>query len=194
MPRPWRSGTIATRGPSSAERRDQAEQSEVDLRDVDRQDEYGDRPAGDSLLPGLAQSVVEEPLRCAYRPGAGPQGELADLVVRRDDERRAGRRDGGTDRRVRQAQGEVASLFRVNTAPSRDFAPSVEPTGTIATRLIRRHRLAPAAAARETQHLVRKSRTGRVVGHDRVGHQRLETELADRRLRRRIDAVDHGSG
>ena len=85
------------------------------MRQVDRQDQDGRRAGSDGLVAGFAESRVEPAAALAHRAGTGREGEAADGVVRRDDERLcdAGRGHRGADRRVRQAEDEVVPLLGV---------------------------------------------------------------------------------
>ena len=130
VPRPCRSATMrderrrgvgrAPRGaPSMRRRRDRGQ--------VGRQDEHGLGAGGDRLVAGRAQAVVEPGRPLAERSGAGVQGEGADLVVGRHDERLgdARRRPRRADRPPRpgaSTRSRRSSASR--TAPRRDFAPS----------------------------------------------------------------------
>ena len=117
MPRSWRSGTIATSGPdaSSACATSGAQQLRRDMRDVDREDQDRVGIRGDRFVAGFAETVVQAAAPLSHRSRALPKGELANLVVGGDDDRLvdAGGGHGGADRAARQAEREVASLFRI---------------------------------------------------------------------------------
>ena len=131
--------------------------------------------------------------RLRWRSGRAPgrEGERADLVVGRDDERLgdARRGHGGADRRRRRGAGRGrAAPRRRGPRPSRDLAPSSAPTGTIATI---RAGSGHATARREPEDLAGEPGPCRVVGHDRVGDEGLDAEAsAIAGSDARVDVVD----
>ena len=196
MPRPWRSGTIATSGsPPPASVGEPVELLRRDLRDVDRQDE--DRPCAPAAIASSRASrspSLSPPLR--WRSGRAPARRASSRTSSSGchDERLVdpGRGHGGADRRVGETQREVAPLLGVEDRAEPRLRALDRPDRDDRDDPRRRHRGVTGRGRREVATTASaKPRPRRVVGHDRVGDERLDSRARDLRLQRGIDAIQH---
>ena len=173
-----------------------------DARQVDGQDEHRAGAAGDGLVAGLAQPGVEPVAALAERSGAGVEGERADLVVGRHDERLGDGRpdpDRGPDGRLGEARHEVAPLLGVEDRAQprlgaverpdrddRDDAFAMAHGSMVAGTTGQSARSASSSAA--------EPGPAGVAAHDRVGDVDAQPGGRDRVGQAGIDVVDDEVG